>query len=65
MLGFGRVPWWLALTLAVGWEFAERPLKNSFPRAFPNATQDTFANAFCDVLAVMAGWGATKLLPKP
>ena len=65
LLGLGRVPWWAALGLAVGWELAERPLKRAVPRIFPHASQDSLANATCDVLAVMLGWGAMKLLPDP
>jgi hypothetical protein len=64
LMGLGRVPWWGALVLAVGWELAERPLKRVIPRAFPHASQDSLANATCDVLAVMAGWGAMQLFPQ-
>lgn len=63
LMGLGRVPWWAALTVAVGWEFAERGLKDAVPVAFPNATQDTFSNAIFDAMAVMAGWTAIQLFP--
>lgn len=63
MLGLGQVPWWLTLGQAVFWELVENPIKRALPQAFPDPRPDTFANAACDVLAVMAGWGAMKLLP--
>jgi hypothetical protein len=64
LMGLGRVPWWGAFTVAVGWEFLERWLKDALPRAFPNATQDTFANSAFDAIAMMLGWGAIKALPR-
>jgi hypothetical protein len=63
LFGLGRVPWWAALALAVGWELVERPLKDQYPHAFPYSSQDTVANAVGDIVAVMAGWGVIKLLP--
>lgn len=62
LMGLGRLPWWGALGLAVGWEIVERPLKDQFPKAFPNATQDTVPNAVCDALAVMVGFALVKFL---
>jgi hypothetical protein len=55
-------PWWATATGAVLWEVAERPLKDRWPGAFPHSSQDSLANAVVDVLAVMAGWWATRLL---
>jgi hypothetical protein len=63
LMGLGRVPWYGALGVAVGWEFLEHWLKDHVPRAFPNATQDTLANSTFDAIAMMLGWGAIKALP--
>lgn len=54
--GLVGMPFWLAAVLAVGWEFAERPLKNEFPEFFPHSSQDTIANATVDSIAVIGGW---------
>ncbi len=62
LYGVLKVPWWAATILAVGWEVVERPLKRNIPRMFPHASQDTFMNALFDVIAVMVGWGAGRLL---
>ncbi len=64
MMGLIRMPWWAALTIAVGWEIVERPMKRNAPALFPNATQDTFQNALVDAAAMMVGWGAMTMLPK-
>lgn len=56
LLGLGRVPWWVALGLAVGWEIVENPLKDRFPKLFPHPSHDAPVNATFDVLAVMTGW---------
>lgn len=53
------------LLIAVGWEVAERVLKNQFPKVFPNPTQDTFANASLDVVAVIGGWKLGRKMSRP
>lgn len=63
IMGLGRVPWWGALTVAVGWELLEHVLKDAVPAAFPHATQDTLINSTFDALAMMLGWGAIRALP--
>lgn len=62
LLRLGRLPWWAALAIAVGWEVIETPIKNAMPRAFPFPTADSFANAATDVVAVMTGYGLGRLL---
>ena len=52
------------VTFAVGWEIVEQPLKKKYSKIFPVASQDTFANAATDALAVIAGWGLVKLYEK-
>ncbi len=64
ILGLVRVPWWVALGTAVGWEIIERPLKRHVPQMFPHATQDSLPNALVDVAAMVLGWGAMSLFPK-
>lgn len=51
-----NMPWWLALTLAVGFEVIENPLKDEFPELFPDAKHDRLPNAAADVAAVMFGF---------
>ncbi len=58
-MGFGLMP---TVLLALFWELIERPLKDKFPQAFPNASQDTAPNAIGDVLGVLAGWSAVRAL---
>lgn len=55
-LGLFRVPWWAAGLTAVGWEIAERPLKELYPGAFPHASQDVFQNSAMDGFATFLGW---------
>ena len=62
LLGLGRASFAWTLALAIGWELIERPLKDAYPKAFPHASQDTFANAVFDVVAVVAGWSAIKAI---
>jgi hypothetical protein len=62
LLELARVPWWATLILAVGWEFAERPLKDVMPNLFPVGTQDTVQNALGDVIGVMAGWALARVV---
>ena len=57
-----KSPWWATLAGALLWELVERPLKNKYPEAFPNSSQDTVPNAICDVAAIMVGWGAAQLI---
>jgi hypothetical protein len=64
LLGLVRAPWWVALPVAIGWELAENPLKDRFPKLFPHASHDTPANAVADVAAVTAGWASMRLLPR-
>ena len=45
-----------AIAVAVGFEVLERPLKSTFPDAFPNPEQDTLINSTGDVLATAVGW---------
>ena len=61
LAGFGQVPWWGALLLAVGWEAAEHPLKDQWPGLFPTG-QDTTASSAGDVVGFMAGWALAKAL---
>lgn len=42
------------VTLAIGWEFLERPLKQKYRSYFPHPSQDTFANATLDAGAMIA-----------
>lgn len=63
LLGIGRVPWWAALGLAVGWELVENPLKRAAPQLFPVGIPDTIENASLDVAAWMAGYGVAKMIP--
>jgi hypothetical protein len=53
-IGLGFFP---MLALAVGWEFAERVLKDCIPHVFVHPAQDTIVNACGDILMAMAGWG--------
>jgi hypothetical protein len=65
--GFGlvRMPWWAALGAAIGWELVENPLKRHVFRFMVGSTQDTLANSIMDVVVLMAGWGAARMLPEP
>lgn len=58
-LGLSFLP---ALGLAVGWEIAERPLKERVPAIFPQASQDSWPNMIGDIAAVMLGWAALRYL---
>jgi len=44
-----------ATVLGALWEVLEHPLKNNFPQAFPDPTQDRTINSVFDILAVAAG----------
>lgn len=61
-MGALRVPMWLVVVLALGWELAERPLKRKFPGAFPHSSQDTAQNAIVDAAAVIGGATFVQLL---
>lgn len=60
LLGVIGVPWWVAAGFAVGWELLERPLKATTPAMFPNASQDSFANASFDALGMFGGWALAR-----
>ena len=47
-----------ALAISIGWELLERPLKRYAPHIFPDASQDSPANAVSDAAANMVGWMA-------
>jgi hypothetical protein len=63
LFALGRVPWWAALAMSVGFELIENALKRKSPALFPSRIEDSWAHAAVDVTAVMAGYGAIKLLP--
>lgn len=65
ILGLTRVPWWGALATTATWEVGERGLKSTFPDAFPNPEQDSWANSVMDSVAVMAGWALMQLFRHP
>lgn len=44
------------LAVAIIWEMLESPLKENYPEAFPNPSQDSRPNKTVDVLAMMAGF---------
>lgn len=56
LLGAVGAPGWVAITTAIGWELAERRLKEKIPEAFPHPSQDSASNAVTDVGAMVAGW---------
>jgi uncharacterized membrane protein len=56
LLGGARIPAMMAIGIIIGWEFIEKPLKDQFPKWFPNPTQDTLANTSLDVLAAVGGF---------
>ena len=60
LMAAANVPPWAAVTVAIGWEFIERPLKDHLPSVFPNATQDTMSNAVADVIAMLGGYYVTR-----
>lgn len=51
-----KMPWWLVLGLAIGWEVIENPLKDRYPDFFPDAKHDSIPNAIGDTAAVMFGF---------
>ena len=62
LMGAARLPLWMVVTIAVGWELAERPLKDAYPSLFPSQSQDSTMNATFDALAMIAGWVVFKSL---
>ena len=46
----------ILLFITVGWELAERVLKDFVPAIFPHPTQDTLANSAGDILSALAAW---------
>ena len=61
--GAAGAPWWVALLSSVVWDvLLEPPLKDHFPRIFPNATQDTPQRVATDTAAWMLGWGVVTTL---
>jgi hypothetical protein len=56
----GRVPWWAALGLAIGWEVVEIKIKKM--GLLPVNDPDSFGNWTVDILSVMAGYGFGRLL---
>ena len=44
------------LFITIGWELAERTLKDLVPAIFPHPTQDTFANSVGDVASALGAW---------
>lgn len=60
----GRVGFWGALGIGVGWEVLEWFLKARFPGIFePYDGQDSAQNMAVDVAAVVAGWWVASKLP--
>jgi hypothetical protein len=64
IFGLARVPWWVVIPFAIGWELVETPLKRRVPYLFPHASADTPANAIVDAIAMISGWAAMRVLPK-
>jgi hypothetical protein len=54
--GFLGLPPAVVIFVAIGWEFAERPLKRRFPDAFPHPSQDSLENATLDALAMVGAY---------
>ncbi len=44
------------ITIAIGWEFLERPLKQKYSRYFPHPSQDTLVNATLDAGAMIVAY---------
>jgi hypothetical protein len=44
------------LFITIGWELAERVLKDLVPAIFPHPTQDTLANSIGDIGSALAAW---------
>ena len=63
LFSLARVPWWATLASSIAWELAENALKRKMPKLFPSGIEDSWAHAAVDIAAVMAGYGAIKLLP--
>lgn len=63
ILGLARVPWWAAITIGIGWELIETPLKQRVPRLFPHASADSLINATIDATSMISGWAIMRSLP--
>jgi hypothetical protein len=62
LMGLFRLPWYVTVLTAVGWDLLERPLKEELPELFPNHTQDTPQHVVTDAAAWLIGWAITKQL---
>lgn len=61
----GRVRFWGALAIGVGWEIVEWILKAHVPQWFyPYDGQDSWNNVITDIAAVVAGWWVADKLPE-
>lgn len=60
--GLLNCSWWLTLSGAILWELVEPYLKHRLPGAFPDARQDTDANAILDIGVAMLGWGTASAI---
>ncbi len=56
LYGVTKMPWWVALGLAIAWEVIENPLKDRYPDFFPDSMHDSSPNAVVDAAAVMVGY---------
>ncbi len=60
LCGLAQLPWWGTVTVAIGWELVENPLKDAFPELFPDARHDRYANAAADATAMLAAYALTR-----
>lgn len=52
--------WWMTLGSSIAWELLENYFKRTHPQLFPYSSEDSFANASFDTLAVMLGYAFTQ-----
>lgn len=57
IMGLGRLPWWAALGVSIGYELVEDGIKKLSPTLFPDARPEALNNHFTDIVFNMAGWG--------